>query len=572
MQKIPAIIISCLLLSCSSFKGEQGKIYDKLQEWDKILYEKPEEIVDSLATLSLKDMSKKNRAYYSLLYTIARNKVGITETDDSVISVAVEWYKNKKVYRNTCRSILYRGLVIDRTNRNDSLLYYKLLEAERTFYNKNVQDNDFKCQIYTLLGRIYLTNRIYSPEEIAFDRTHRVSEEYIIKSLAINNKLSNKIETQKAKLELSQIKVLQKKDKEALAILNSFGDLEQLSPFIRYNLYRAYYYYIYSQTSLIDHEKAIFYLHKIIEIRKKNNRFEPMLSHFYRLTARSFLYINKVDSSLFYAKLAVKTAEEANEKNSFVNYKLLADIYASVGDFKSANENSKEFFTSYLRTSSLQDTKLLRKTKFELSEVKDILKREKSITKILTISSFLLVACFSLIIIRSRKKNRRALKELAYCQNQIADLDDELKKTKFIKLLHETLVGALPRFIDDINKQASRSRKYSHELSDDLNSSINSIRSHTKSNFSAITHTKSFLIANPNVKYLISLSDMEIIILVLFDLKFNSKEIADLLNTTQSSVRAIKTRIKEKILLTEGLPFNPENTFRIFSKDQNQRS
>jgi len=571
MQKIPAIIISCLLLSCSSFKGEQGKIYDQLQEWDKILYEKPEEIVDSLATLSLKDMSKKNRAYYSLLYTIARNKVGITETDDSVISVAVEWYKNKKVYRNTCRSILYRGLVIDRTNLNDSLLYYKLLEAERIFYNKSVQDNDFKCQIYTLLGRIYLTNRIYSPDEIAFDRTHRISEEYIIKSIAINNKLSNKIETQNAKLELFQIKLTQKKEKEALAILNSLGDPERLSPFIRYNLYRAYN-SLYSQASLIDHKKAIFYLHKIIEIRKKNSKFEPMLSYFYRLAARSFSYINQVDSSLFYAKLALKTDEEANEKTSFANYKLLADIYASVGDYKSAYENSGKTFTNYLRLSSLQDRKVLRKTKFELSVVKDILKREKSKNKILAISGFLIVVCFSVIIIRSRKKSRQALKELAYCQNQIANLDDELKKTKFIKLLHETLVGALPRFIDDINKQASRSRKYSHELSDDLNSSINSIRSHAKSTFSAITHSKAFLIANPNVKYLISLSDMEIIILVLFDLKFNSKEIADLLNTTQSSVRAIKTRIKEKILLTEGLPFNPENTFRIFSKDQNQRS
>ena len=571
MQKFLTIIFSCLLLSCSSFKGEQGKIYDKLQVWDKLLYEKPEEIVDSLATLSLQDLSKKNRAYYSLLLTIARNKADITEKDDSVISDAVDWYKKRKDYRNTCRSILYRGLVINRCNLRDSLLYYKLLDAEKIFYKKNVQDNDFKSQIYTLLGRIYWTNKISSPDEISFDRTHKISEEYILKSIAINNKFSNKIETQNAKLELFQIKLTQKKEKEALAILNSLGDPERLSPFIRYNLYRAYN-SLYSQASLIDHKKAIFYLHKIIEIRKKNSKFEPMLSYFYRLAARSFSYINQVDSSLFYAKLALKTDEEANEKTSFANYKLLADIYASVGDYKSAYENSGKTFTNYLRLSSLQDRKVLRKTKFELSVVKDILKREKSKNKILAISGFLIVVCFSVIIIRSRKKSRQALKELAYCQNQIANLDDELKKTKFIKLLHETLVGALPRFIDDINKQASRSRKYSHELSDDLNSSINSIRSHAKSNFSAITHSKAFLIANQNVKYLISLSDMEIIILVLFDLKFNSKEIADLLNTTQSSVRAIKTRIKEKILLTEGLPFNPENTFLIFSKDQNQRS
>lgn len=570
MQKIPAIIISCLLLSCSSFKGEQGKIYDKLQVWDKILYEKPEEILDSLTTLTSKDMSKKNRAYYSLLITIARNKAEITEKDDSVISVAVDWYKRGRDNRNICRSILYKGLVINRSNLLDTMLYYKLKDAERIFYKYNIQDNDFKSQIYTLLGRIYISNRIYSSDEVTFDRTFKIPEEYIIKSIVINNKLLNKSETQKAKLELFEIKMLQKKGEEALAILNSLGDPELLPLDVRFNIYRAY--YSYYTTSFNDYEKSIFYLHKIIEIRKNTDKLEPSLSYFYRLTVKRYSEISKRDSSLFYSKLALKAAEESYEKTAFANYKYLADAYASVGDYKSAYENSQKVFTNYLLSTSMQDKKVLKKVNVELSEVKNVLKTEKRKSSILAISSFLIVICFSIVIIKSRKKSRLALKELADYQNQIASLDGELKKTKFIKLLHETLVGALPKLIDDVNKQASRSRKFSREVSDDLNDSISNVRSLTKNNLSAITHSKAFLTANPNVKYLNSLSDMEIIILVLFDLKFSSKEIADLLNTTQSSVRAIKARIKEKILSTEGLPFDPESTFLIFSKDQNQRN
>ncbi len=568
MQKIPAIIISCLLLSCSSFKGEQGKIYDKLQVWDKILYEKPEEILDSLATLSSKDLSKKNRAYYSLLLTIARNKADITEKDDSIISVAVEWYKKRKDYRNTCRSILYKGLVINRRNLLDTMLYYNLLDAERIFYTNNIKDNDFKSQIHTVLGHIFRYNKLYTSEEVTFDMTFKVPERHFIKSTTINTKLNNQEEIQKVKLEMFGIKTLQKKQKEALAILNSFGNPDSLSLRIKYELFRAYDSYYRAEKDLT---KSIEYLKKVIEIRKIVKEFEPSLSFFYKTLSDRYLQLGKPDSALFYNKIALKSAEENYEKTVCAYYKYLSDAYASNGDYKSALENSRKVLPSYLSASSKVEKRSLLNIKKELTKTKNSLTKTKMTGVILGITIFLLLICSSIIIFRLRKKYWSTFLEHENALSQISTLKGQLTRTNFINQIHETTIEALPRLVDDINKHANRSRKFSSELSDDINDSLNNIRSLSKDNLSVLAHSENFISANPNVKYLTTLSDMEIVVLILYDLKFSSKEISELLSNSQSSVRSMKTRIKGKILAIEGLPFDPINTFSIFSKDHNHR-
>lgn len=151
-------------------------------------------------------------------------------------------------------------------------------------------------------------------------------------------------------------------------------------------------------------------------------------------------------------------------------------------------------------------------------------------------------------------------------------LESELNKAKFLNMIHETSVGALPKLVDDVNKQAGRSRKYSHELSEDLSDSINSIRSLSKNNLSLIAKNESFLSVNPNVKHLKNLSDLETTILILIELCFSTKEISELLNTTPSRVRAIKAKLRDKIFSLKELPFDPEKTFLIFSKDTNHKS
>ncbi len=572
MQKFLTIIFSCLLLSCSSFKGEQGKIYDKLQEWDKILYEKPEEIVDSLATLSSKDLSNKNKAYYSLLLTIARNKADITEKNDSIISIAVDWYKKRKDYRNTCRSILYKGLLINEKNLRDSYLCYDLKEAERIFYKFNIQDNDFKSQIYSCLGKAYLFNTssdviLIDPRVKTVERTVKIPEEYFIKSININKKLNNYKEVQRAKLELSEV-YIQNKEEMALALLNSFGNPDTLTPNIKYDLFDIFQtYYSFKK----EHNKSIECLKKMLEIRGKTLISKSKEVNLYSKIASKYIIINNPDSALFYAKLSLKFTEDSTENSLHPNYKLLANTYSLLGDYKSAFEYNQKYIHSFLSFRADMDKDKVKVPKSWLGKRSDKEAKVEKENNRLWITVFILVLSFSLAILFIRKKIKAAQFEREEYKKKIVILEGELKRTNFISQLLETSVGALPKLVDDVNKHANRSRKFSSELSDDMNDTLNSIRSLSKDNLSVLAHSDNFISANPNVKYLTTLSDMEIVILILFDLKFSSKEISELLSNSQSSVRAMKTRIKGKILAIDDLPYDPKITFNIFSKDQNHR-
>jgi len=572
MQKIPAIIISCLLLSCSSFKGEQGKIYDKLQAWDKILYEKPEEILDSLATLSSQDLSKKNRAYYSLLLTIARNKADITEKDDSVISVAVDWYKKRKDYRNTCRSILYKGLLINEVNLRDSYLCYDLKEAERIFYKYNIQDNDFKSQIYTCLGKAYLFNTssdiiLIDPRVKTVERTVKIPEEYFIKSINLNTKLNYHKEVQRAKLELSEVYIQNKKEM-ALALLNSFGNPDTLAPNIKYDLFDIFQNYYSFQN---EQNKSIECLKKMLEIRDKTLSGKSNEVNLYSKIASKYIIINNPDSALFYAKLALKFTEDSTENSLHPNYGLLANTYSLVGDYKSAFEYNQKYIRSFLSYRAKMDKDKVTVPKSWIRKKADMEAKVERENNRLWITVFILVLSCSLATLFLRKKIKTAQFAREDYKKKIEILEDELKRSNFISQLRETSVGALPKLVDDINKHANRSRKFSSELSDDMNDTLNNIRSLSKDNLSVLAHSDNFVSTNPNVKYLTTLSDMEIIVLILFDLKFSSKEISELLSNSQSSVRSMKARIKGKILAIEGLPYDPKITFSIFSKDHNHR-
>jgi len=573
MQKFLTIILSCLLLSCSSFKGEQGKIYDKLQVWDKILYEKPEEILDSLATLSSQDLSKKNRAYYSLLLTIARNKADITEKDDSIISIAVDWYKKRKDYRNTCRSILYKGLLINEANLRDSYLCYNLKEAERIFYKYDIQDNDFKSQIYSCLGKAYLFNAssdiiLIDPRVKAVERSVEIPEKYFTKSIDLNTKLNYHKEVQRAKLELAEIYLIKDKNEMALALLNSFGNPDTLAPNIKYDLFNRFENYYSIKKEYI---KSIESLKKMLEIRGKTLIGKFKEDNLYSKIAAKYITINNPDSALFYAKLALKFTEDSTENSLHPNYRLLANTYSLQGDFKSAFEYNQKYIHSFLSYRAKMDKDKVTVPKSWLGMRGDREAKVEKENNRLWITVFILVLSFSLAILFLRKKIKAAQFEREEYKKKIVTLEGELKRTNFISQLRETSVEALPKLVDDVNKHANRSRKFSSELSDDINDTLNSIRSLSKDNLSVLAHSDNFVSANPNVKYLTTLSDMEIIVLILFDLKFSSKEISELLSNSQSSVRAMKARIKGKILAIEGLPYDPKITFNIFSKDLNHR-
>ena len=59
------------LFSCSNKQNGQRYIFQQFERWDKILYEQPAAILDSLNKINTTGLSAANAAYHSLLYTMA---------------------------------------------------------------------------------------------------------------------------------------------------------------------------------------------------------------------------------------------------------------------------------------------------------------------------------------------------------------------------------------------------------------------------------------------------------------------------------------------------------------------
>lgn len=120
-------IIVFILLCMSSCE----LIYDsKLTLADKIMQEKPDSALSVLNKINGKNIWLScDKALYSLLLTEALYKTGVDETNDSLISIAVNYYKLKEQDPLRARAYYQKGMIqANGNNYSDALLSFMLAE------------------------------------------------------------------------------------------------------------------------------------------------------------------------------------------------------------------------------------------------------------------------------------------------------------------------------------------------------------------------------------------------------------------------------------------------------------
>jgi len=539
------------LLSCTSNNKDQEQVNQQLQRWDSIVYDHPAVVLDSLNTINMSALSDGNTAYLSLLITIANEKVGNRVENDTLISKSLAWYKESKDYYNLCRTLFYKGIVLYNINYTDSLSYYPIKEAEELYINKNIGDKYLGSRIYFYLGRM---NRFRSNPVLA--------ESYLKKSIDLSSSINNIEDTQLAKLELFWVCLSKKRYSEALSNIISFGDSGTLSPKVAYSLYNALSSYYIAKK---DYNISIEYIKKILKIKGADNVIINYPKLYYSL-ATYYKREGIHDSVLLYSKLAVKSIRDSSGTETHFYYKYLAEVYLAKGDYKNAAENYKKGYFSYISVFS----KIYRNRVQEMEKRYDLSHKEDQLSKAKLNGVYLLYIVFALIIfiililivLRLIIKSYNAKVESA--EKKLSSIDAELKRVWLICEVQKVSTGLLPLFLEEIGKEAARSRKVSKEMFDNLNHSIDNVRTQSRNKITTIAKKETFGSLNPRLELFTELSDFEKIILVLIDYNYSVQEIAELLNTTPPSIRSIKTKIKEKILATEGLPFDPSTTFSIF--------
>ena len=144
------LLLSLLLLTgCNDPKH----VTDALNRAEALMNEYPDSAWTVLNAISPDEMGQnRTRARYALLYTQAQDKTYRDETNDSLISVAVDYYRDTDDVRRKFLSYYYKGRVY--TNAKDYLNATSCyMEAEQLA--DAVGDDYLSGLLYAELGRIY---------------------------------------------------------------------------------------------------------------------------------------------------------------------------------------------------------------------------------------------------------------------------------------------------------------------------------------------------------------------------------------------------------------------------------
>ena len=152
MKARTAILWLALLLSFCSCTDKHG-LAETLHRAEALMNEYPDSALQLLRALPVADMQQTgNRARYALLYSQALDKNYIDETNDSLINIAVDYYRTTGDVRSKFLSFYYRGRVY--AHGGDFLrATSNYMEAEQLA--DAVNDGYLQGLLYAELGRIY---------------------------------------------------------------------------------------------------------------------------------------------------------------------------------------------------------------------------------------------------------------------------------------------------------------------------------------------------------------------------------------------------------------------------------
>ncbi|MGC3977546.1 MAG: hypothetical protein QM751_04510 [Paludibacteraceae bacterium] len=174
-------IILFLFFSCNSDDKDKDLLY--LDSLDNILADKPEAALDNLMKIDIRDLSQYNKAYFTLLQTIALDKTFHDFTSDSAINHSVKTFSYYRVHhpRQYARALMYQGLVRYRMGTINNNAYQPIKDAVTILESLPCKD------LHNLyLGYYYLGILNYKNNNL------QISDAYFKHALNIAEKIQNK--------------------------------------------------------------------------------------------------------------------------------------------------------------------------------------------------------------------------------------------------------------------------------------------------------------------------------------------------------------------------------------------
>lgn len=262
--------------------------------------------------------SKANRARYALLYSQALDKNYIDLTDDSIISIALDYYYDKKNVRYKFLSLYYSGRIY--TNAGDYTKAIISYSDAETLVDK-LSDDYLPGLLYTQLGDIYHIVYDYDKSLSSYQKSY----EYYHKAGKSTHEYYCLLDIGMQYLNLYDFENGQKYINEAINRATEAGDtslvLDCLSNLAILRMFNGE----------VDSVEVL--KNKLC----KSVDFEDMGSQLLGSFARMYALNNKPDSAEILINQAWKNVVSANDSISL--YYDSSNVYESLGDFKKALSN-----------------------------------------------------------------------------------------------------------------------------------------------------------------------------------------------------------------------------------------
>lgn len=544
------IILTLFFFSCKREVNRDDA--NRLKKLDMALISDPYRVRDSLDKIKVAALDEANSAYYWLLSAVTNERCGVVEKEDSMIIISEKHFKDRKDYMNFCRSVLYKGVIRYNQYKQDTLTATFFSNVGNLMLRYRVNDPATKATLYKYLGKLKRANGEFAN-----------SAEYLRKSRQLSEEINDSLEVRRLDLELFYVNLAQKDYSQALANIAHYIDSDTTNPLKAYELNEAISQFFIERE---EFDIAIVYLRNMLEMSGRIGKGVIDRSQLYHRISLYYKNKNMLDTAISYSRRSLAALNGNASTNGHVYYNYIAGLYEAKGDLTNAIDNYKKAYESHKYAYSNYTSKNVSRIEslYETTIKEADLQNERNNRKYFTLLGIMIIGVLTSITLLLRKRVKNFRDESHLAKKEIRKAENEVSKMKFVNELNEMSIGLLNQLMRSVSIEADRSRAGASDTADRLVQCISQTKKSSKERIAEIVQNN-FISDYPNLQYLSNLTDFEKVVFVLLDNGYSIREVAALLDRTQSCISGEKSKIKEKILSRQDLPFDPKVMFSIFN-------
>ncbi len=567
MIRVCKIILSVaamvFITNCSSDTQYTSQMASAMEEIEALVLSNPRKalvMLDSLnldtSKILLKNYYKLNKIYANAnLFCVEADKepyveyVNLKEIEQLYNYYKEEYDKVKKKlnskkfeigdYNYAKASLLY-GIVRYEYKRDD-ITAYRYLKRAQSFFDTHPQHNHYRAFLYYALAKVngYFGNI-------------SATVNYYNKSISLLKDAHDVNHIPRISMRMANILFIVNDYVHVKSIIDTL--LEQKESLDAETLFEIYLMKSAISASEGDYEVAHIAMENANKEKKNLHTGNKNWAMENLIASKYYLSINNLDSALCYADKAVKSSilkdDYATDNiNKDFYYRNLADVYFAAGKFELAAQTYKNASNNHLYGATISSNavnKGLEKAYNDTIEKINIHNQWWDTYLTYTMLALLIVLLLVIILVLVFRLRIGTIEKEKDKLQKIM-MEEQMYQSKSIIDIVSISLGMLPKFVEKINELSAKTFTTDPKLYDVFQKEITAVKIETRKHFLDLINNDAFKAANPVLQYLGALSNQEKMIVLLLKQNYSTKYISNVLNTSQSSVRASKVKIKAKI-------------------------